>query len=246
MSTIRFLEYRFFANALCLGERIKGAQLRPTSRIIRYSQIVGALRAEFGFEFDAVGVIDEPLNDFPTVLLPSTLTQRVDESARAPLQVEVLTDVRGRIYIVYDETLPQQFQPESHQFLSAFRILLGALSHRSLGATQLTFNRTIELDLGRAYERDPANININAPVQPLFEGTLCTRIPLQKTVNGNIYQDIPARFGITVKVPFYGYLFNPLSEVDGEYVLSIYEKSKIIGPFFLTEEGKNSCVREEN
>jgi len=246
MSTVSFLEYNFFADALCLGERIKGARLRPTSRIIRYSQIVGALRAEFGFEFDSAGVIDEPPSDSPTVLLPSTLTQRVDESASAPLQVEVLTDVRGRIYIVHDETLPQQFQPESHQFLPAFHILLGALSHRGMGRTQLTFCRTIELDLDRPYERDPAEMDIYAPVQPPFEGTLYTRIPLQKTVNGKTYHDIPGRFGIKVNVPFYGYLFNPLTEEDGEYVLSIYEKSKIIGPFFLTEEGKNSCVRGKN
>ena len=48
MRSTKFLKYRLEANALCLGERVRGGLFRPTCRVFRYGTLVGALKARFG------------------------------------------------------------------------------------------------------------------------------------------------------------------------------------------------------
>lgn len=58
-------------------------------------------------------------------------------------------------------------------------------------------------------------------------GTLNTRIPLECR---NL-------FGIQdVQMPVYGYLFKPISLYEGDYVLSLFEGSKVVAPPFLLSE----------
>ncbi len=94
---LEYLEYALESEALILGERVKGGLFRPSCKTLRWSTITMALRKIFGSnEIHAVGVINEyGLNYF--VYSP---TERVTKISKVPLQVEVLNNVNGMIYIV--------------------------------------------------------------------------------------------------------------------------------------------------
>jgi hypothetical protein len=92
----------------------------------------------------------------------------------------------------------------------SFEIEMGALRSQGLGRCRLTFE-------------GPAPNGVK-------RGRLNTRLPLRLV-------DI---FGVErVIVPVYGYLFRPLSQITGEYELSLFEGSEIVGPAFLLQEETN-------
>lgn len=92
----------------------------------------------------------------------------------------------------------------------SFEIEMGALRSQGLGRCKLAFE--------------------GAAPDEVKRGRLNTRLPLRLT-------DI---FGIErVIVPVYGYLFRPLSQTTGEYELSLFEGSEIVGPAFLLQEETN-------
>jgi hypothetical protein len=67
-------------------------------------------------------------------------------------------------------------------------------------------------------------------------GTLNTRIPLE-------CRDL---FGIRdVQMPVYGYLFKPTSLYDGDYVLALFEGSKVVAPAFLLSEFEGDEKRRD-
>lgn len=88
-----YLEYSFQSDALILGERIKGGIFRPSCKTLRWSTITMALRKFLNSpEIHAVGVIDRYDSNY-FIYSP---TERVSEISRLPLQVEVLSNVKGR------------------------------------------------------------------------------------------------------------------------------------------------------
>lgn len=92
----------------------------------------------------------------------------------------------------------------------SFEIEMGGLRSQGLGRCRLTFERVAPDEVRR--------------------GHLNTRLPLRLT----------CVFGIErVIVPMYGYLFRSLSQATGEYELSLFEGSEIVGPAFLLQEETN-------
>jgi len=65
-----------------------------------------------------------------------------------------------------------------------------------------------------------------AAIEPV-RGRLRTRLPLERQGDFEIQKVI---------APVYGYLFEPTSPVTGEYVLSLFEGSRVVGPKCLVEE----------
>jgi len=55
-----FIEYSIHADALYIGERMKGSIFKPCIKTIPFSQISGALNTKFGrTDFKAVGILNE-------------------------------------------------------------------------------------------------------------------------------------------------------------------------------------------
>jgi hypothetical protein len=145
-----FVRYRLTADAVCIGERIQRGAFRPTLTTIPFSTIVGALWRRFGGEYDqwvAAGVMRSYRGPHALVSAPN---DRMTGVAKIPLVAEVLTDVRGCVFI-------RQTQA-SDRLPDEFELALGALRSKGLGRCRL--HRTKAL---------------TAP--PCREGELATRIP---------------------------------------------------------------------
>lgn len=196
---MKLLEFRLTSEALCLGERIKKGTFRPTVTTIPYSQITGALRTFFGGRnIHAVGCIDI----FSKEYLTYSPKNYVTGFSKLPITVELLVDVKGRVYVLKNE--------DSNNFPDAIQIFMGALRTRGLGCCHLTKIQEIEIDLSNRESRK----------KHLDVGLLNTRIPLEHL----------DKFAIQSRKPVYGYLFKPTSMTSGMYVLSLFEESEVYAP----------------
>lgn len=226
---MKFFEYELKADRLCMGERVKGGLLRPCCRTIRYSQITGALKEYFGSDqIHAVGhLITDNEHNIADSLIYSP-GDRFRSVSKIPLQIEFLTNVWGKVYILKNQVTERLFEP-----LNRFEIFMGAF--RSKGFGKCTLRRIDEVDT----EDIPSDENgKNIP------GLLNTRIPIKPENNeeyekfiqtANPTRFLKEKFGIREIIePKLGYLFEPdARRISGRYVLAVFEKSKIIGPRFL-------------
>jgi len=188
-----YLEYSLKADALILGERIKGGIFRPSSKSLRWSTITMALRKWTGKrDLHAIGVLDSYESNY-FVYSP---TERAAKTSKIPLQVEVLNNVEGNVYIVKNSKLELPYE---------FKIFLGALISKGFGKCDLKFEREI---------KNPER----------KKGTLCTRIPLKykhlfsieevKPIYGYLFEPNPNTMtGTYIKSLFEG------SEVEGPVFL---------------------------
>jgi len=151
---VRFIEFDLRSDALCMGERTKGGLIRPCCRTIRYSQISGALRKKFGVnEIHAAGYLVEDNGRNRTNQLIYSPRERVRGASKLPLQIEFLTNVHGKVYV-----LESSF---TTAFPDRFEILMGAFIWKGLGACQLKKLSVVDAE----------------PPRP---GILRTRLPMNK------------------------------------------------------------------
>jgi hypothetical protein len=181
---VSFLEYTLESKSLILGERVKGSIFRPSCKTLRWSTITMALRKMFGFQnVHAVGVLDN-YNVSYFVYSPA---ERITRVSKIPLQVEVLTNVVGRVYIVKENNLdlPKEFE-----------ICLGALISKGFGRCKLKFKEEIK--------------NVDT-----YRGILLTRIPLKYLekflikkiiypVYGYLFEPTSETSGVYIKSVFEG------------------------------------------
>lgn len=201
-------EYQLESPAMILGERFKGGVFRPSSKVLRYSQITGALKAQLGIrDIHAVGIIKKFNIDF-FVYSPQ---DKVAGRSKIPLMAEVLTDVRARVYVASPTDLPEEL------FLR-----IGASATKGFGESHLKLVRVIEVSELRKSIGETSRI--------LSEGDLpelATRLPLREEV----YKGV---FGISrIIKPIYCYMFYPTSPTTGYYELSLKEGSIVIAPSIL-------------
>jgi len=183
---VSYLEYKLESNALILGERIKGSVFRPSCKTLRWSTITMGLRKIFGSDdIHAVGILDHYNIEY-FVYSPA---DRVTRTSKIPLQVEVLTDVIGRVYILksHDINFPKEFE-----------IYLGALISKGFGRCRLKFENEI----------DNSEIEIE-------KGILNTRIPLKYlekflikkviySIYGYLFEPTSETSGVYIKSLFEG------------------------------------------
>lgn len=151
---MRFIEFDFYSDALCMGERTKGGLLRPCCRTIRYSQISGALRKNFGDnEIYAAGWLIEGNGFNKSNYLIYSPRERIRGVSKLPLQIEFLSSVKGKVYIA-ENTVTSTFPPN-------FELFMGALISKGFGLCKMRKTRVVEAE----------------PPKP---GILKTRIPLDK------------------------------------------------------------------
>lgn len=161
---MRFIEFDLYSDALCMGERIKGGLFRPCTKTIhdnqiggpiRYSQISGALRKKFGAgEIHAAGYLVEGNGWNRIEYLIYSPRDKARTTSKLPLQIEFLTNVHGKVYILEDDftaNLPQKFE-----------IYMGALVSKGFGLCRLNKRRDGVED------------------KPIMPGMLRTRIPLNR------------------------------------------------------------------
>lgn len=201
-------EYLLESPAMILGERFKGGVFRPSSKVLRYSQITGALRAELGIQdVHAVGIIERFDIDF-FVYSPQ---DKVAGRSKVPLIAEVLTNVQARVYTASPLDLPEELT-----------LRIGALITKGFGVSRLKLKRVLEVcELRKSIGE--TNELLRRGIQP----KLVTRLPLRE----EIYRGI---FGIREIIkPIYCYMFYPVSPTSGYYELSLKEGSVVLAPSIL-------------
>ena len=201
-------EYQLESLAMILGERFKGGVFRPSSKVLRYSQITGALKAKLGIQdIHAVGIIEKYNIDF-FVYSPQ---DKAAGRSKIPLMAEVLTDVRARVYIASPTDLPEEL------FLR-----IGALATKGFGESHLKLVRVIEVSELRKSIGETSRILSDGGLPEL-----ATRLPFREEV----YKGV---FGISrIIKPIYCYMFYPTSPTTGYYELSLKEGSIVIAPSIL-------------
>lgn len=189
---LEYLEYSLESDALILGERIKGGIFRPSSKTLRWSTITMALRKWTGkYDLHAAGVLDLYEPDY-FIYSP---TERFTKTSKIPLQVEVLNNVEGRVYVVKNDDL---------ELPDEFKIFLGAMISKGFGKCNLKFKKEIKPKIDK--------------------GVLSTRIPLKykelfsiknimKPVYGYLFEPTSDTDGIYIKSLFEG------SEIAGPIFL---------------------------
>jgi hypothetical protein len=235
---MNFLKFNFNSDLLILGERFKKGQYRPVITTIPYSQITGALQAKFGnsknagksrqihacghFLFkDETEFIENHINT-----LAYSPRNRSIETSIIPIYTEYLYNVEGEVYLKENEDVKGILSQKGE-----ISFWMGGLKSKGFGKCKLNFKG---ID----------------PCADSREGELNTRLPLLKLDDSDFEagkDDIeklaeegkPTRFlhdvfGIKkVKTADFGYLFEPTSETDGKYVLSLFEGSIVEAPGFL-------------
>ena len=180
-----YLEYALESEALILGERVKGGIFRPSCKTLRWSTITMALRKLFGSkDIHAVGIFDSEPETRYFVYSPA---ERATGISKVPLQVEVLNNAIGKVYIVKngDVNFPEEFV-----------IFLGALISKGFGKCDLK------------YEREINNVERT-------KGILNTRIPIKykdmflieekdKPVYGYLFEPTSETSGVYIKSLFEG------------------------------------------
>lgn len=194
-----FIEYSIHADALYIGERMKGSIFKPCIKTISFSQISGALNTKFGrTDFKAVGILNEDAEFNRIDYLTYSPRDRNSGISKIPLQIEFLTNVSGSVFIFENEA--------SNNLPAEFEIFLGGLKSKGFGRCRLKFSGNIT-DLASR------------------QGILNVRLPLEEKDTFNIRK---------ILKPLYGYLFKPVPlTYTGNYILSLFEGSKVVSPSFL-------------
>lgn len=212
MDKNRYIEYELTSELLCIGERTKKGTFRPCVKTVPFSTITGALREMLNrSNIYAVGKFTssylDNIDEYKSIHIYSP-RYIIEDVARLPLKIELLTDVKAHIYLFLKDEEVEDFCQQKQN--KNFDIVMGAFKTKGFGNCHLKFIRIIE---------NPK----------IVSGKLQTRIP-----DPEIY---PNYFGIReVKKPIYGYLFEPTNNVTGKYIKSIFEGSLVEGYDFLVEE----------
>jgi hypothetical protein len=230
---MKFIEYTLTSEMLCMGERIKKGQFRPTVTTIPYSQITGALKAVFGNkDIHAVGhfLFDNDEQAFRrnhVQMLTYSPRDRALDTSILPLYIEYLMDVEGKVFIAETEDAENVFGDKEDM-----TVYMGAFKSQGFGWCEL-----------KRYSMKNEDLKIE-------EGLLNTRIPIEraekiarskeKVDSGEATDFLKEKFEIEKVIKArYGYLFEPTSETSGVYVLSLFEDSVIKGPRFLLKGKRN-------
>lgn len=209
MAEPRFWEYKLQAELLCLGERIKKATFRPTLLTIPSTQATGAVRAATQREdLWAIGFLEEEYLKQPTIERSVFAPRdKWTDISKLPLEVEILRDVRARIFVraLGDEP---PFREQD--------IALGAFRSKGFGQAHLTLNgRQVSTELvrgelkSRLPEDEASLVGITEVIKPLY-GYLFRPDPKgeEYSISGRYVRALLERSIVTG----YAFIINPRKE----------------------------------
>lgn len=208
-----FIEYELTSQALCMGERIKAGIFRPCVKTIPYSQITGALRHKLGSkDLHAVGYLIEDKDYNISNYFVYSPRDRVLDTSKVPLQVEYLSNVKGKVLVVKNGA--ERDLPED------FTLTMGALRSKGFGLCRMKFYRQVSAeDMQIEGGRGDCELRVRLPEKHIDKFGIRN-----------------------VKKPIYGYLFEPDEErpYTGCYVRALFEGSIVIGPKILLRKRKEN------
>jgi len=144
---------------MILGERFKGGVFRPSAKVLRYSQITGALKSVLGLtDLHAVGVIDSYSVEYIIYSPQDKLSRR----SKIPLMAEVLTNVEARVYVASAADLPDRLE-----------LTVGALKNKGFGVASMNLKRILNRE--------------EILSGGLKEGRLATRLPFEEEIYNGVY-----------------------------------------------------------
>ena len=192
---MKFIEYELTSELLCMGERVKGGLVKPCARTIRYSQISGALRRTFGVEdlntIHAVGHLVKDREHNKSSFLIYSPRDRVLDSSKIPLQVEYLSDVLGKIFILENDF--------TRNFPDEIIIQMVGLISKGFGKCRLMRNRVHELT---EKDKDIGLLNVRIPCK--YMEIFGIEIKDNKPVYGYLFEPTSPTTGVYIKALFEG------------------------------------------
>ena len=148
------IEYDFFSERLCIGERVKGGTYKPCAQVLPYSKIRGSFKEYAGVEVDGFGIITSISNTGHITISPR---DRLTDTARLPIKVMYLEGVTGKVFIREDRGLYYCLEKE-------FSFFMGGLKMKGFGRSRVKNKKAFAVK-----EKDTQN-----------KGILGTRIPVDK------------------------------------------------------------------
>ena len=201
-----FLHFELKAQALAIGERIKGGTFRPCIETIPTSTLKGSFRDHFGLkDVLAIGLFRE--GTYQKDIFTYAPFDALLGTAKLPITLEYLRPANGTkaveadIYVVKNEAVGVLVKDTSME------ISLGALKSKGFGRCELRYIDEIKPNLKIGYLKGR-----------LIEDE-CNAFGINRVIK-----------------PCYGYLFYPTSEVSGVYRRALFEGSIIEGPEILIKE----------
>jgi len=237
---MRFIEYELKSKMLCMGERIKKGQFRPTVTTIPYSQITGALQACYGngnygdkakdihaFGYFPFRTKQEFRRDHIRTLTYSPRDRAINTSI-LPLYIEYLVNVKGRVLIKETDDIKDVLESDD-----PISIYMGAFKSKGFGRCELEMKGTIDVTDSTCGQDE---LNTRIPIAKIHQ--ISDSISLKEQIDGGEPTDcLKDTFGIEdVITARYGYLFEPTSKTSGSYILSLFEGSVVKGPEFLLKD----------
>lgn len=236
---MNFLKFSFSSDMLILGERFKKGQYRPVITTIPYSQITGALQAKFGNgkyngeakQIHASGHFlfkdETEFREKHIKTLTYSPRNRSIETSILPIYTEYLHDVKGEVYLKENEDVNEILRQKEE-----ISFWMGGLKSKGFGKCKLDFVGRIDASVDA---RD-GELNSRLPLLKLGAADFeAEKEDIEKLVEeGKPTRFLHDIFGIKrVKTANFGYLFEPTSETEGKYVLSLFEGSIVEAPGFL-------------
>jgi len=192
---MKFIEYELTSDLLCMGERVKGGVVKPCAKTIRYSQISGALRRKFGVEnlntIHAVGHLVKDREHNKSSFLIYSPRDRALELSKIPLQVEYLSDVLGKVFILENDF--------TRNFPDEIIIQMGGLISKGFGKCKL---RKIGINEVTEENKSIGLLNVRIPCKYL--GIFGIDIKDNKPVYGYLFEPTSPTTGVYIKALFAG------------------------------------------
>lgn len=170
---MEFMEFKITSEALYLGERPKGNIFKPCIKTIPFSQISGALNRKLGLNsLKAVGYLTGNSEFNQLNYLIYSPRDRNSGISKVPLQVEFLTNMLGKVFVLKDE--------DSRILPDYFEVTLGGLRSKGFGRCLLSKEKELN-------------------GTDVVSGMLNVRIPIEESDSFNIRRILRPIYGYLFK-----------------------------------------------
>ena len=239
-----FLHYRLEADALCLGERIRGSIFHPCLAVLTYTALGGALKARFPRPYRTIHAAGRFLRDGGTGILPVRDKTESDPNGLAAMGETPMprSQVLSSQVSQFNARELLTFAPRDRgREVSTLPLQIEYLAN--VRAEVFVFRNDFTADWP-----DEFTIQMGAMRSKGFGHCRLTRIGAvpcaQQPQRGQLACRLPEddavkdAFGIrTVESPVYGYLFKPDTGGTGHYVRSYFEGTRLLAdPVILQSE----------